>query len=117
MAATVKRRISAVWEYFEEPIVVPESGRDGKQVKKVACKLCDQQLTDGGGTTNLMSHLRAKHPEQYKRITDSATSSSSKQTTLSTAFHKCSPQQLKDFKRILIVRKVHNQLNIRQISE
>ena len=93
MAATVKRRISAVWEYFEEPIVVPETGKDGKQVKKVACKLCDQQLTDGGGTTNLMSHLRAKHPEQYKRITDSATSSSSKQTTLSTAFHKCSPQR------------------------
>ena len=41
-----------------------------KDVKRVPCKLCDQQLADGGGTKNLLSHLQAKHPEEYKRCTD-----------------------------------------------
>ena len=83
MAAPVPRkRTSAVWEYFEEPMIIAERGKDGKPVKKVPCKLCDQLLADGGGTTNLTSHLQAKHPEQYKRLTDSTDSSSSKQTTL-----------------------------------
>ena len=43
-----------------------------KDVKRVPCKLCDQQLADGGGTKNLLSHLQAKHPEEYKRCTDHA---------------------------------------------
>ena len=94
--ATSQKRTSAVWEYFEEPVVVVEGDQRGKQVKKISCKLCNQQLADGGGTTNLMSHLRTKHPEQYKRLTDSASSSSSKQTTLiqvSGVFRKCSAQR------------------------
>ena len=86
-----RKRASAVWEYFEEPVVIAEREKDGKQVKKVLCKLCDQVLADGGGTTNLTNHLQAKHPEQYKQLTDS---SSSKQTTLtgSGMFRKCSAQ-------------------------
>ena len=81
-----------MWEYFEEPAIVSEVGSDGEQVKKIACKLCDQQLADGGGTTNLMNHLKAKHPEQYKRIADSSESSSSRQTTLTGVLWKCSAQ-------------------------
>ena len=77
--ATSRKQASAVWEYFEEPVIITERKRDGKQVKKVACKLCDQLLADSGGTTNLTNHLQAKHSEQYKQLSDS---SSSKQTTL-----------------------------------
>ena len=79
--ATSRKRTSAVWKYFEEPVVVLEGDQCGKQVKTISCKLCNQQLTDGGRTTNLMSHLQAKHPKQYKRLNDSAGSSSLKQTT------------------------------------
>jgi len=42
----------------------------GKNAKRVPCKLCDQQLANGGGTTNLLSHLQLKHPEEYKRCTN-----------------------------------------------
>ena len=55
------------------------------------CKLCDQQLADGGGTTNLLSHLQSKHPEEYKHCTNHDPSTC-KQTTLTTVFRKCSPQ-------------------------
>ena len=41
----------------------------------------------------LLSHLQAKHPEQYKRLTDSTDSSSSKQTTLTGVLRKCSAQR------------------------
>ena len=58
-----RKRTSRVWEFFEEPEVILEGGKD---VRRVPCKLCEQQLADGGGTTNLLSHLHAKHPEEYK---------------------------------------------------
>ena len=54
--------------------------------KKVECKLCDQQLTDGRGMTNLMSHLKAKHSKEYEQITDSSNCSTSKQTTVELVF-------------------------------
>ena len=34
---------------FEEPEVVLEGRKD---VRRVPCKFCEQQLADGGGTTN-----------------------------------------------------------------
>ena len=64
-----RKRTSRVWEFFQEPVVVLVGEKD---VKRVPCKLCDQQLADGGGTKNLLSHLQAKHPEEYKRCTDHA---------------------------------------------
>ena len=81
-----RKRTSRVWEFFEEPEVVSEGGKD---VRRVPCKLCEQQLADGGGTTNLLSHLQAKHPEEYKRCTDCL--STKKQTSLTTLVRKCSP--------------------------
>ena len=39
---------------FEEPEVVSERRKD---VRRVPCKLCEQQLADGGGTTNLYRPL------------------------------------------------------------
>ena len=76
-------------EFFTEPVVVSDRGKD---VKRVPCKLCDQQLIDGGGTMNLLNHLWVKHPEQYKCCIDNAIGLSSKQTALVTTFRECSPQ-------------------------
>ena len=39
---------------FEEPEVVSERRKD---VRRVPCKLCEQQLADGGGTANLYRPL------------------------------------------------------------
>ena len=39
---------------FEEPEVFSEGRKD---VRRVPCKLCKQQLADGGGTTNLYCPL------------------------------------------------------------
>ena len=80
---------SGVWEFFEEPVVVSGDGKDGKAQKKVACKLCDLKLADGGGTTNLANHLK-KHPEQYKCCT-SDSESSAKQASPRTMLQKCTP--------------------------
>jgi len=87
-----RKRTSRVWEFFEEPVVVSDGG---KNAKRVPCKLCDQQLADGGGTTNLLSHLQSKHPEECKRCTDHDRSTC-KQTTLMTVLRKCSPQRAAD---------------------
>ena len=82
-----KKRSSPVWEFFEEPMVVEER-EDGVVVKKISCKLCDMNLADGGGTSNLHS----KHPSEYKCITEDDSSSLMKQSTLSGVFKKCSAQ-------------------------
>ena len=79
-----------MWEFFEDPIIVEEGG---KKVKKVPCKVCDFLLADGGGTTNLWSHLEALHPEQYQQIHGGTSERSTlKQTTLTGMFRTCSPQ-------------------------
>ena len=54
--------------------------RDGKKMKKAACKLCeDVKLVYAGGTSNLINHLQGKHVEIYKRIfVESSYSKSSK---------------------------------------
>ena len=85
-----RKRTGRVWEFFQEPVVVLVGEKD---VKRVPCKLCDQQRADGGGTKNLLSDLQAKHPEEYNCCTDHADDSSSKQTSLASIFRKCSPQR------------------------
>ena len=64
----------------------------GKAIKKVPCKLCEQVLADGGGTTNLLNHLQAKHPEEFKRCSFEGRQSTSKQSSISNIFRNCSAQ-------------------------
>ena len=43
-----------------------EQDKDGKKIRNAACKICaDTTLTYTGGTSNLMHHLEAKHPNEY----------------------------------------------------
>ena len=87
-----KNRKSPVWEFFKEPESVDKNGRS-KATKVVPCKLCDQVLADGGGTTNLLNHLQSRHPEEYKRCrSPESQKSSSKQTSLSGIFKTCTAQ-------------------------
>lgn len=117
--ATPQKRVSPVWEFFNEPIVIEV--KDGKPVKKIPFKPCDQQLADGGGTTNLSNHLQSKHPEEHKRITDSAsTTTTTKQVTLTGMFPKCFVQHastITDFIAQCVVRVcVHLMLPTAKVS-
>ena len=62
----------------------------------IPCKLCDLQLADGGGTSNLMNHLQAKHPQEYKRLvkTTESAKNKEKQTVLNHGILRvCSSQR------------------------
>jgi len=62
--ATGRKRMSKVWDYFELTDV-EEKGM--KIRKKATCTLCEGvSLAYSGGTTNLCSHLEAKHPFKVK---------------------------------------------------
>ena len=74
-----RKRTSPVWEFFEPPTVTKVNGKD---IKWVQCLLCTQQLAYGGGTANLISHLQAKHLEEYKRCTNDSSKSCKTQSTL-----------------------------------
>ena len=87
--APAKKRTSVVWEFLEEPDVYEESCTAGKVVKKIRCKLCDLKLSDGGGMSNLMSHLKLKHPEEHERI-NSKLPAGSRQTLLTGTARICS---------------------------
>ena len=39
----------------------------------------DVQLADGGRTSNLMNHLQAKHPQEYKRLVKNSKSAKNKE--------------------------------------
>ena len=67
-----RKRTSPIWEFFEPPTVTEVNGKD---VKRVQCLLCTQQLADGGGMSNLMSHLQAKNLKEYKRCTNDSSKS------------------------------------------
>ena len=70
--ANTRKRKSAVWEYFDEPRDCEEGNSDETTSRrKIPCKLCDIKLADGGGTSNLKSHLEAKHPQEYRRLVNS----------------------------------------------
>ena len=66
---------------------------NGKDIKRVQCLLCTQQLADGGGTSNLMSHLQAKHLEEYKRCTNDSSKSCKTQSTLHSFSWVCPPER------------------------
>ena len=50
---------------FEESEVVSEEGKDAR---RKSCKLCEQQLTDGGGTTNLYCSLASCKRHSFRTI-------------------------------------------------
>ena len=76
--AKSRKRKSAVWEFFDEPIEEEDNEKTSKN-KKIPCKMCDVQLADGGGTSNLMNHLQAKHPQEYKRLVKNSESAKNKE--------------------------------------
>ena len=54
----LKRRKSPAWTYF--------TIQDVSNPDMVTCDLCDQKVkTKQSSTTNLLTHLSTKHPEQY----------------------------------------------------
>ena len=80
---------SPVWKFFEPPTVTKVNGKD---VKRVQCLLCTQQLADGGGPSNLMNLLQAKHVEEYKRCTNDSSKSCKTQSTLHSFSWMCPPE-------------------------
>lgn len=63
MATGTRKRTSKVWDFFE----LTDTVEKGKKIRKAACKLCDGvYLAYSGGTSNLHSHLEAKHPSKVK---------------------------------------------------
>ena len=50
-----RRRKSPVWDYFT------------KNGDKILCTLCSIQLANGGGTSNLINHLKSKHVEEARK--------------------------------------------------
>ena len=79
--AKSRKRKSAVCEFFDEPIEEEVNEKTPKN-KKIPCKMCDAQLADGGGTSNLMNHLQAKHLQEYKRLVKNSESAKNKEKQL-----------------------------------
>ena len=67
-------------------------------MKIVLCKVCNFLLADGGGTTNLWSHLEALHPEQYEQIHGGT----SEHSTLTGMFRTCSPQRASTITNLIV---------------
>ncbi|KAK7898583.1 hypothetical protein WMY93_019436 [Mugilogobius chulae] len=76
--------MSAVWKYFQV---------DDKNVSIAKCELCKLGISRGGkekaafNTTNLIRHLKNKHPTQYNEFTQ-ATQPRTSQPTLQDLFQK-----------------------------
>ncbi|KAK7877950.1 hypothetical protein WMY93_031399 [Mugilogobius chulae] len=76
--------MSAVWKYFQV---------DDKNVSIAKCELCKLGISRGGkekaafNTTNLIRHLKNKHPTQYNEFTQ-ATQPRTSQPTLQDLFKK-----------------------------
>nr|XP_026500058.1 zinc finger BED domain-containing protein 4-like [Vanessa tameamea] len=58
---------------------------------KVRCKLCSAVLTTGGGTSNMLSHLKRKHSEIVSTQTNSSISSRDNNDSVSTIEQSLSP--------------------------
>ena len=80
---------SLVWKHFGFPV-----DDKGKIVKdsKVVCKLCNQKIAHGGGTTNLRTHLKAKHRSMFDQLFPS--SSSENQSSIDAFLHPDSVRKL-----------------------
>ena len=56
-----RNRSSVIWKHFGF-----SKDSTGKLCKeKAICKLCNQKLATGGGTTNMKNHLKSKHLAEY----------------------------------------------------
>ena len=92
------KRRSIVWKFFD----LVEQDKDGKKIRNAACKICaDTTLTYAGGTSNLMHHLEAKHPNEYckaKNEESDETDKPMKQTSLPVcpSIKKCSLARSKE---------------------
>uniref|UniRef100_A0A1X7UF28 BED-type domain-containing protein n=1 Tax=Amphimedon queenslandica TaxID=400682 RepID=A0A1X7UF28_AMPQE len=57
---------SFVWQYFG--FRPRNSGRPREEDRPI-CKICSKiVISKGGNTSNLPSHIRIKHPEEYQRL-------------------------------------------------
>ncbi|XP_019858606.1 PREDICTED: zinc finger BED domain-containing protein 1-like [Amphimedon queenslandica] len=57
---------SFVWQYFG--FRPDDSGRPREEDRPI-CKICSKiVISKGGNTSNLLSHIRIKHPEEYQRL-------------------------------------------------
>ena len=88
-AMAYRKCTSPVWEFFEPPTVTKVNG---KVVKRVQCLHCTQQLADGGGKSNLMNNLQAKHLEEYERCTNDSNKSCKTRSTLHSLTRVCPPK-------------------------
>ena len=79
--ANSRKRKSGVWEFFDKPEEKESNDASKKTSKnrKIPCKLCDLQLADGGGISNLMNHFQAKHPQEYRRLVKNSESARAKE--------------------------------------
>lgn len=59
MASRNVRKRSAVWTYFDDC--------DGTS-EKVLCQICGETIVRSGNTTNMIKHLRVRHPEENKCV-------------------------------------------------
>ncbi len=72
-----KNTTSSVWRYFG---FEPDSTGQPQNCDSPKCKLCHSSITARwGNTSNLLSHLKKHHPEQYNSISTTGKSRSSKQ--------------------------------------
>ncbi|XP_076065617.1 uncharacterized protein LOC143039446 isoform X2 [Oratosquilla oratoria] len=53
------RKRSAVWTYFDNAKETSD---------KVLCQICGERIMHSGNTSNMLKHLKIKHPEEYKSI-------------------------------------------------
>ncbi len=57
---------SFVWQYFG---FEPDSSGLPKDESKPSCKICSKiVVSKGGNTSNLLSHIRSKHPEEFQKL-------------------------------------------------
>ncbi|XP_036399903.1 zinc finger BED domain-containing protein isoform X2 [Megalops cyprinoides] len=59
-AVTKNKKRSAVWRYYQ----------DGIDPNKVLCLVCSESINYPQNTSNLLRHLRKKHPSEYADIED-----------------------------------------------
>ena len=81
-----KKYRSDVWDYFT---------KDASR-KKVLCRLCNNEYSYLGATSNLRDHLIRYHKDKYKR-NDTVRSGDKQQTSMDTFLnrHKCTPARSK----------------------
>ena len=75
---TPNGKVSAVWKHFG-------FRRSDKDQKRALCKLCANDVSQSGGTTNLWRHLQTWHKKEYDELNPTATDnvpSTSKQQTM-----------------------------------